>query len=171
MRGLGALTLFSAFRFGAAHPLCYIDDRATDYNEVLTFCPAQQAGACCTDAEELAVVARFEVVGTLTGDCEDLYRQARARVVEAARSCAFGVAFFPSLGRSPPLQLFLARAREIAASRMKTSLRVRTTPFMTCVLTVTVIDRVLCAGKRKKHLAFRQDLFAANDYSLPSLSS
>ncbi|CAM9143199.1 unnamed protein product, partial [Hapterophycus canaliculatus] len=63
----------------AAHPLCYIDDRATDYSEILTFCPAAQAGACCTDAEELAVIARFEAVGTLTGDCEDLYRQARGK--------------------------------------------------------------------------------------------
>lgn len=79
MRGLGVLTFFSAFHFSAAHPLCYIDDRATDYSEVLDFCPAAIAGACCTDEEEAAVVTRFEAVGPLTGDCEDLYRQARAR--------------------------------------------------------------------------------------------
>lgn len=76
MRGLGALTLLGALHVSSSHPLCYIDDRPTDYDEVLTFCPAAQAGACCTDAEEAAVATRFEAVGALTADCGDLYLQA-----------------------------------------------------------------------------------------------
>ena len=63
----------------AAHPLCYVDSRPTDLDEVLTFCPAPQAGACCTDVEEAAVEARFDAAGPLTGDCEDLYKQVRER--------------------------------------------------------------------------------------------
>eukprot|EP00903_Cladosiphon_okamuranus_P010393 g9831.t1 len=58
-----------------AHPLCYVDEKPTDYDEVLTFCPEPQAGACCTDLEEAAVEARFDAAGPLTGDCEDLYKQ------------------------------------------------------------------------------------------------
>lgn len=61
-----------------AHPLCYVDSKPTDFDEVLTFCPEAQSGACCTDLEEAAVEARFDAAGPLTGDCEDLYKQVRA---------------------------------------------------------------------------------------------
>lgn len=65
----------------AGHPLCFVDDRSTDYDQVLTFCPAAQDGACCTDAEELAVKALFEDAGTLSDFCADLYKQVRATPV------------------------------------------------------------------------------------------
>lgn len=67
----------------AAHPLCFIDDKPTDYEEVLTFCPEAQAGACCTDLEEAEVEARYDAVSTvpLTGECADLYKQVRTRRV------------------------------------------------------------------------------------------
>lgn len=74
---LAALLLSKA----AAHPLCYIDAKPTDYDEILTFCPEAQAGACCTDLEEAEVEARYDAVSTvaLTGDCADLYKEVRAR--------------------------------------------------------------------------------------------
>lgn len=59
----------------AGHPLCFVDDRSTDYSQVLTFCPAAQDGACCTDEEELAVKALFDDAGTLSDSCADLYKQ------------------------------------------------------------------------------------------------
>ncbi|CAM9548065.1 unnamed protein product [Ectocarpus sp. 6 AP-2014] len=59
----------------ASHPLCYVDDRPTDPDEILEFCPEAQSGACCTDAEEALVQLRHEAVGNLTGDCDDLYKQ------------------------------------------------------------------------------------------------
>lgn len=65
----------------AGHPLCFIDDRSTDYNQVLTFCPAAQDGACCTDAEESAVKALYEDAGSLSDPCADLYKQVRLCVV------------------------------------------------------------------------------------------
>lgn len=76
MRGVGVLTLLLA-TWVSGHPLCFFDERPTDYDEVLTFCPAAQAGACCNDLEEAAVVARFDAVGALTGDCIDLYTQVK----------------------------------------------------------------------------------------------
>ncbi|CAN0058434.1 unnamed protein product, partial [Scytosiphon promiscuus] len=63
----------------AAHPLCFVDDRPTDPNQVLSFCPAAQDGACCTDQEEAEVQARFDAAGPLTGDCEDLHKQVTIR--------------------------------------------------------------------------------------------
>lgn len=61
----------------AAHPLCYVDDRPTDYDQVLTFCPEAQNGACCTDLEEAEVATLYDDAGLLTGDCADLYKQVR----------------------------------------------------------------------------------------------
>lgn len=58
-----------------AHPLCYVDSKPTDVDEVMTFCPEAQAGACCTDLEEAEVEARFDAAGPLTGDCADLHKQ------------------------------------------------------------------------------------------------
>ncbi|CAM9759383.1 unnamed protein product [Scytosiphon promiscuus] len=72
MRAYVLLALLGA---ACSHPLCYVDDRPTDYDEVLTFCPEPQAGACCTDIEEAAVEALFNDAGPLTGDCVDLYTQ------------------------------------------------------------------------------------------------
>lgn len=63
------------------HPLCYIDAKPTDLEQVLSFCPAAQDGACCTDQEEAQVQARFEAAGPLTGDCEDLYKQVSCTAV------------------------------------------------------------------------------------------
>lgn len=43
-----AIALLGAVTLCASHPLCYVDDRPTDPDEILTFCPEAQAGACCT---------------------------------------------------------------------------------------------------------------------------
>lgn len=77
MRGCALVAVFlaTAVRVADGHPLCYVDERPTDYNQVLNFCPEAQAGACCTDLEEAEVEARFDAAGPLTGDCEDLYKQ------------------------------------------------------------------------------------------------
>lgn len=74
MRGVGVLVLLCATRV-CGHPICFFDDRPTDADEVLDFCPAAQDGACCNDLEEEIVIARFDAVGALTGDCADLYKQ------------------------------------------------------------------------------------------------
>ncbi len=92
MRGYSFLAAFLTAQRVLAHPLCYVDNRPTDYDEVLTFCPAEdqaQQGACCTDAEEAVVQARFEAAGTLTDDCAALYKQvrdARVRKLKNGRS-------------------------------------------------------------------------------------
>lgn len=65
----------------ASHPLCYVDDKPTDYDEVLTFCPTAQDGACCTDLEEAQVESAVDTAsaasstGTLSDKCRDLYTQ------------------------------------------------------------------------------------------------
>ena len=79
MRGYSFFAAFLTARRVLGHPLCYIDSRPTDYDQVLTFCPEAQHGACCTDAEEAEVQARVEAAGTLTDDCADLYTQVRDR--------------------------------------------------------------------------------------------
>lgn len=80
-----AYALLAALLAGkiAAHPLCYIDDKPTDYDQVLTFCPEPQAGACCTDLEEAEVVARYNAVSSvpLTGNCADLYKEVKSPCV------------------------------------------------------------------------------------------
>lgn len=60
--------------WAAAHPLCYVNDKPTDLNQVLTFCPAAQDGACCTDLEEAEIKTAFDALN-LTGDCADIYKQ------------------------------------------------------------------------------------------------
>lgn len=69
-----AIATFSALR-AAAHPLCYFEDRPTDYSEVLTFCPEQQFGACCNDEEEAEVEALFQAAGVLSASCSEYYQQ------------------------------------------------------------------------------------------------
>lgn len=49
--------------------------RPTDLDRELTFCPAAQAGACCTAEEEEGVQQLFESAGDLTAECADLYQQ------------------------------------------------------------------------------------------------
>lgn len=85
MRGCSFLAAFFTAHRVLAHPLCYVGNRPTDYDEVLTFCPEAQQGACCTDAEEAEVQARFEAAGTLTDDCADLYKQVRTRIYAYAK--------------------------------------------------------------------------------------
>lgn len=70
-----AAFLAAASRRAAAHPLCYVGAKPTDADQVLTFCPEPQAGACCTEFEEAVVEARFDAAGPLTDDCADLYKQ------------------------------------------------------------------------------------------------
>lgn len=66
----------SQLRRGAdGHPLCYFDDRPTDFEEVLTFCPEPQDGACCNDAEEAMVEAIFEAQLPLSEECAGYYKQ------------------------------------------------------------------------------------------------
>lgn len=80
MRGLTflAAALAAASR-AAGHPICFVDTRPPDLEQKLNFCPPPQDGACCTDIEEAAVEARFDAVGPLTGECEDLYKQVCVR--------------------------------------------------------------------------------------------
>ena len=59
----------------ASHPLCFVDDKPTDFDQVLTFCPAAQDGACCTDIEEEKVSAIVSAAGDLSPECYDLYKQ------------------------------------------------------------------------------------------------
>lgn len=61
----------------AAHPLCYFDNRPTDPDMTLTFCPAQKDGACCNDVEEAAIRKIFDAEGSLTGSCADYYKEVR----------------------------------------------------------------------------------------------
>eukprot|EP00903_Cladosiphon_okamuranus_P010391 g9829.t1 len=69
-----AAVLIAASRV-AGHPICFVDDKAPDLEKTLDFCPAPQDGACCTDAEEAEVEARFEAAGPLSDDCADYYKQ------------------------------------------------------------------------------------------------
>lgn len=62
-------------KIAQAHPLCYYDDRPTDKDMVLTFCPAQAEGACCNAEEEAAAKALYTSKGTLTTACAALYKQ------------------------------------------------------------------------------------------------
>ena len=59
----------------ASHPLCFIDDRPTDLERQLTFCPAAQHGACCTELEEANVQASVVAAGVLTPECDALYTE------------------------------------------------------------------------------------------------
>lgn len=76
---LGAAVLHSVVRQANAHPLCYYDDRPTDPDQELVFCPPQPAyGACCNEMEEIAAITLYQVVnpnGTLSSDCAAFYRQ------------------------------------------------------------------------------------------------
>ncbi|CAM9894089.1 unnamed protein product [Pylaiella littoralis] len=77
MRACTALAAFlvAALKV-AAHPICFIDDRPPDVERQLTFCPAAQDGACCTELEEAEVEARYNIIGvTLSGDCAGLYKE------------------------------------------------------------------------------------------------
>lgn len=85
MRTASSLLLLAASALQIAvnvdgHPLCWIGDRPTDYEEVLEFCPEQPEGACCTDDEELGVQALFEAAGAITGECADLYKEVQLLV-------------------------------------------------------------------------------------------
>ncbi|CAN0296313.1 unnamed protein product [Ectocarpus sp. 4 AP-2014] len=83
MRAFACLAALVSTKVVSSHPLCFFDDRPTDYDEVLTFCNNSIAtyGACCTDDEEAQVAADFSAVTPaaeeLTGDCSDLYKQVR----------------------------------------------------------------------------------------------
>lgn len=68
---LGAVLVCSV----KAHPLCYYDDRPTDYDLVMTFCPEQQDGACCNPTEEAALQALYNSAGILSSTCAKYYKQ------------------------------------------------------------------------------------------------
>lgn len=62
----------------------YADRRPTDLDQTtLTFCPNVQFGgdpflqygSCCTQLEEDAIEVKFLEAGTLTPECDDLYKQ------------------------------------------------------------------------------------------------
>lgn len=84
---LGAVALNSLVRQGTAHPLCYYDDKPTDPDQDLIFCPAQEEGACCNDLEETISImwyqAAFPEGSTATEECKDYYKQVSfvARIV------------------------------------------------------------------------------------------
>lgn len=60
----------------SGHPLCFINDKPTDVDHQLKFCPAAQDGACCTDEEEAGVQERLENLN-LGGHCKEMYKQVR----------------------------------------------------------------------------------------------
>lgn len=66
-------------RVAEGHPLCYFDDRPTNFEQVLTFCPEPQDGACCNDAEEAMVEAIFTARLPLSEKCASYYKQVGAR--------------------------------------------------------------------------------------------
>lgn len=77
---LGAAVLHSLARQTNAHPLCYHEDRPTDPDAELVFCPDQPAyGACCTESEETAAITVYQAAignGTqVSSDCAAYYRQ------------------------------------------------------------------------------------------------
>lgn len=74
-----AFVLLVAASRVAGHPICWVGTRSPDLAQDSTFCPAPQAGSCCTDLEEAQVEARFDAVGPLTGDCAGLYKQVCVR--------------------------------------------------------------------------------------------
>ncbi|CAB1106281.1 unnamed protein product [Ectocarpus sp. CCAP 1310/34] len=86
MRAYACLAALAATKV-AAHPLCYFDDRPTDYDQVLTFCDNSIAmsGACCTDEEEGQVEANFDAAfaeGVVpSSECAALYKEAPTRTV------------------------------------------------------------------------------------------
>lgn len=75
MRSWSLIACLAAGRV-SGHPLCFINDKPTDVDQVLTFCPPAQDGACCNAAEELDVQERLEKLN-LTGHCYDMYKQVR----------------------------------------------------------------------------------------------
>lgn len=76
---LGAAVFHSIVWQVNAHPLCYYDDKPTDPDQELLFCPEQNDGACCNDVEELAAITEYQRVnpnGTaLSSECAAFYRQ------------------------------------------------------------------------------------------------
>lgn len=60
----------------SGHPLCFINDKPTDVDQELTFCPAAQDGACCNTEEEVDVKRRLDELN-LTDKCYDMYKQVR----------------------------------------------------------------------------------------------
>lgn len=75
---LRSWSLFACLVAGrvSGHPLCFIDDKPTDVEQELTFCPAAQDGACCNSEEELHVQERLEQLN-LTGKCKEMYKEVR----------------------------------------------------------------------------------------------
>eukprot|EP00903_Cladosiphon_okamuranus_P008203 g7898.t1 len=75
MRGCTFLAAFlaAATRVGG-HPIC-TDDTPPVVDQVLEFCPAQQAGVCCTDLDEDALEIIFQDAGTISDECAGYYKQ------------------------------------------------------------------------------------------------
>lgn len=69
------LLLAYGLGWAAAHPLCFFNDRPTDFHHKLSFCPPAQDGACCTDAEEAKVRDLYDDAGTLSPECGEMYMQ------------------------------------------------------------------------------------------------
>lgn len=63
--------------YAAGHAHCLT--KAVDLEQTLNFCPTEEDGVCCTEAEDAAVEERFNSVGTLTDDCADFYKQVGSR--------------------------------------------------------------------------------------------
>ncbi|CAM9199998.1 unnamed protein product [Ectocarpus sp. 12 AP-2014] len=80
MRAYACLAALAAMKV-AAHPLCFIDDKPTDYDQVLTYCDNSIAmsGACCTDEEEAQVEANYNAAfaeGVVpSSECAALYKE------------------------------------------------------------------------------------------------
>lgn len=74
------------------HPICYYDSRPNDEDQVLTFCPEPQFGACCNDLEEAAIKGLYESAGTLNGTCAYLYKEVSSSLLSASSNRGVGLA-------------------------------------------------------------------------------
>lgn len=94
MRAYAYLVALATATRVASHPLCFIDDRPTDYDQTLTYCgditDIDVSGACCTDLEEAQVEANFNA--------------AFAEGVEPSVECA---ALYKEVGRPSIVILFV----------------------------------------------------------------
>lgn len=85
MRNFGFLACLVMGRV-CAHPLCFFNDRPTDVDRQLEFCPPAQDGACCTEAEESAIQEKWNDIDFGENDeCAELYKEVGVALSGKAR--------------------------------------------------------------------------------------
>lgn len=95
MRASACLAVLAATNV-AAHPLCFFDDRPTDYDVTLGYCDNSIApsGACCTSEEEAALSELVDAAfaeGVVPSDaCFELYKEVGRLISRALFSSRSG---------------------------------------------------------------------------------